>query len=387
MSKSLKLYSTIAGFIWQAGVRMNDLRNVVTFIWAVTALIASGTVHLSVWSLYRKSQAKVSSIERQFSRWLHNEKLKVNEIYQNLATLAWVDWTGGALEVALDVTMLWAKYAVVRVAVIYRGRALPLAWVVVEQSSATVALHHYEAMLRQAARLLPSQCQVTLLADRGFDDTHLMELAVELNWHFVIRLKGSLWVYRPFKGRCKVSRLLPPQGEVHLLHTIQLTERRFGPVHLALGHIRTPNGYEQWALVSDLPTTLETFETYALRFDIEESFLDDKSGGFQLEASQIDDADALSRLLLILATATLYLVSTGTAIVAMGRRYMVDTHWHRGLSYFKIGWRWVTFALATGLKLLSFLWLVPGPDPEPVYASKAQAATPTLAFSAIRLIE
>ena len=387
MSKRLELYSTIAGFIWQAGVRLNDLRNVETFIWAVTALIASGTVHLSVWSLYRNSQAKISSVERQFARWLHNKKVNVNEIYRALATLAWVDWAGEALELALDTTLLWDKYAVVRLAVIYRGRALPLTWVVVEQRSATVALHHYQAMLREAARWLPSHCQVTLLADRGFDDTHLMELAVELNWHFVMRLKASLWVYRPFKARCQVRRLLPPQGEVHLLHTVQLTERRFGPVHLALGHMRTPNGYEQWALVSDLPTTLATFDTYALRFDIEESFLDDKSGGFQLEASKIDEVDALSRLLLILATATLYLVSTGTAIVAMGRRYLVDTHWQRGLSYFKIGWRWIIFALATGQKLLSFLWLMPGPDPEPVYASKAQAATPTLTFSAICFIE
>ncbi|MEZ4620291.1 MAG: hypothetical protein R2867_32945 [Caldilineaceae bacterium] len=47
--------------------------------------------------------------------------MNVNEIYRNLATLAWVDWAGGALEVALDVTMLWDKYAVVRVAVIYRA--------------------------------------------------------------------------------------------------------------------------------------------------------------------------------------------------------------------------------------------------------------------------
>ena len=122
-------------------------------------------------------------------------------------------------------------------------------------------------------------------------------------------------------------------------------------------------------------------------YTIEESFSDDKSAGFQLESSQIDDADALSRLLLILATATLYLVSTGTAIIDMGLRYVVDTHWHRGLSYFKIGWRWIDHALATGKRLLAFPWLVPGPDPEPVYASKSQGATPTLAFSAIRLIE
>jgi hypothetical protein len=71
---------------------------------------------------------------------------------------------------------------------------------------------------------------------------------------------------------------------------------------------------------------LHTFDEYGLRFDLEENFLDDKSAGFQLEAGEIRDADALVRLGLILATATLYLVSTGTAIVSLGLRHAVDTH-------------------------------------------------------------
>ncbi|NEQ63373.1 MAG: transposase, partial [Moorea sp. SIO4A1] len=37
---------------------------------------------------------------------------------------------------------------------------------------------------------------------------------------------------------------------------------------------------ELWYIVSDEPTTLQTFREYGLRFDIEESFLDDKSNGF-----------------------------------------------------------------------------------------------------------
>jgi hypothetical protein len=49
--------------------------------------------------------------------------------------------------------------------------------------------------------------------------------------------------------------------------------------------------------------------------------LDDKSAGFDLESSEIRDANALSRLCLILAVATFYLVSTGTAVVEMGRRW------------------------------------------------------------------
>ena len=374
-------------FIWQAGVRLNDLRNIVTFVWAIVGLIASGTVHLSVWSLYRPGKVKASSKERQYSRWLHNDKIKVNETYRELASLAFIDWSDEKIELALDPTMLWNKYAVVRVSVIYRGRSLPLCWVVLEQKSATVALAKYEMILREAAQLLPPRCQVTLLADRGFNDVDLMKLCVELGWHFVFRLKGSIVVHRPFKRRCKVVNLIPRKGEIYLFDSVQITERRFGPVYLAIGHMKTPNGYEKWALVSDLPTSIDTFDTYARRFDIEESFLDDKSGGFQVESSQIDDANALSRLFLILAVATLYLVSTGTAVVEMGHRHTVDTHWHRGLSYFKIGWRWIEHALANGGKLLNFPWLVPGDDPDPVYASRSQAATPILAFSAIRFIE
>jgi len=176
-----------------------------------------------------------------------------------------------------------------------------------------------------------------------------------------------------------MNQLAPPKGEVRLIHTAQITQRRFGPVHLVLAHVKTQKGYEQWMLISDRPTSRDTLDEYALRFDIEENFLDDKSAGFQLESSQLRDADALSRLCLVLAVATLYLVSTGTAIVALQRRRLVDTHWNRGISYLQIGWRYLFMAAVLGQRLLTHLWL----DPEPVYASKKQARTPIVSFSAI----
>jgi hypothetical protein len=91
-----------------------------------------------------------------------------------------------------------------------------------------------------------------------------------------------------------------------------------------------------------------------------------------LESSEIRDANALSRLCLILAVATFYLVSTGTAVVEMGRRWAVDTHWQRGLSYLQIGWRWVKRALHCDQKLLAFMWLSELPDPVPAMASWKQ---------------
>jgi len=382
MEKHLDLYRTILAIVGQT-TRTNDLRNTVTLAWMVIGLLMSKTIHLGQWGLQRAGSALAASKERQIARWLHNPKIKPAVVYRDLVTAALLPWAEETALLALDSSVLWEKYVIVRISLIYRGRALPLAWSVLEQGSASVSFVNYAPILEEASRLLPRACQVILLADRGFVDVDLMQRAVRLGWHFTIRAKSSLWVYRAFKPRCKMNALRPPKGEVRLLHTVQVTARRFGPVHLALAHVRTPHGHEQWALISDRPTSRDTLDEYGLRFDIEENFLDDKSAGFQLEASELRDADALARLCLVLAVATLYLTSIGTAVVTLKRRRWVDAHWQRGLSYLQIGWRYLLRALVRGEPFLTCFWLDPDPDPEPVYASKKQARTPTVAFSAI----
>jgi hypothetical protein len=269
---------------------------------------------------------------------------------------------------------------------IYRGRAIPVIWSVIASSSASVAFESYQVLLLLAADLLPENCKVLFLADRGFVDQRLFSLLRDLNWRFRIRIKTSISVYRAGKPKTKIGRMMPAKGQALFVHNVWLTDDRFGPVHLALAHVQTKDGYEQWAIVSDELTDLHTFDEYGFRFDIEENFLDDKSGGFQLEDSEIRNPEALSRLCLILATATIYLVSTGTAIVAMGYRSLVDTHWKRGLSYFQIGWRWIDFAFCHARKLLNFIWLDPGPDPELPSASKCQDAEPRVTFYSIKLL-
>jgi len=307
-------------------------------------------------------------------------------VYGPLIKAALQAWAGQRLYLVLDSSSLWGRFTVVRLALVYRGRALPVRWLVLSRQSVSVALADYQSLLTETAPLLPADSQVVLLADRGFVDVKLFALARDLGWSFRIRLKSSLWVYRANKPRTKVGRLMPAPGQALFVHQVWLTEQWFGPVYLALAHVQTPNGYQQWAIVSDDPTDLDTFDEYSLRFDIEENFLDDKSAGFQLESSELDDALALSRLLLILATATLYLVNSGVALVITKRRHLVDTHWQRGLSYFQLGWRWLRYALTHGRRLFSVWWLRPGPDPEPVFASKKQASQPIAILFELRLL-
>jgi hypothetical protein len=382
-SNHTTLFYNLMQFVCGSGVRLHDLRVTATFVWAIFGLIVSESVHLSQWALFRPGKTQVASKERQFSRWLHNDRIRPMLVYQPLLEKVMQEWGAETIYLALDTSQLWNRFTVVCLSLVYRGRALPMGWIVCASGSATIALARYQRMVAQVAAQLPANCKVVLLADRGFMDVKLMRLVRQLGWHFRIRVKTSVLVHRATAGKQKVKALLPLPGGARFFSHVWLTEQRYGPLHLALAYVQTTSGYEKWAIISDEPVGLHTFDEYGLRFDIEEGFLDFKSAGFQLESSQLEDSDALSRLFLIMTTATLYLVSTGTAVVETGRRRLVDPHWFRGLSYFQIGWRWVKRALVWGEALLSSLWLSSAPDPEPAIASWKKWLEPQLRLSCI----
>jgi hypothetical protein len=156
-----------------------------------------------------------------------------------------------------------------------------------------------------------------------------------------------------------------------LLQGITLTKTRPLPsLNLALG--RDPISAQLWLVVTDEPASLQTFREYGERFQIEEELLDEKSNGFQLERSELRSVPALSRLCLVLAVTTLLLTVQGQQVVAAGKRRWVDAHWHRGNSYFRIGWNWFKGCLHQDWQLFSPILLQGGTDPDPAIASEKQ---------------
>lgn len=133
--------------------------------------------------------------------------------------------------------------------------------------------------------------------------------------------------------------------------------------------VASPQGVkEPWAVITDEAPTLQTLWQYALRFRVEELFLDSKSGAFELEDSRLRSADALERLYLVAAIALLYATTQGMAVQIEGLRQQVDPHWRRGLSYLKIGLRWLNGVIHKGRLLLTPIPLLPK-DPHPCFAS------------------
>jgi Transposase DDE domain len=365
-----RLYETLVQVLSQHATWL-DQRHLKTLAWMRVGMIQAGWISLTAWAPYVGSRAQYAqSTVRRFRRWLDNDKSDVLSLYGPFMQQAVAAWGEQALYVALDTSMLWHTYCLVRLSVIYRGRAVPLVWCVLQHGSAQVAFEVYRDRLERAALLLPRSCKVVFLADRGFADTELMAHLQRLGWHWRIRIKSSFWLSRPGRRHCKIERLAVARGHACFWHRVCLTEKRYGPVHLAVA--QAWQGQDVWYVLSDEPTDGKTFEEYGLRFDIEENFLDDKSNGFQLESSLIRSAQALTRLCLVLAMTTLYLVAQGTEVVKQGKRRWVDPHWWRGQSYLKIGWKWVKLALSKGLNLITTVHLSSACDPEPAMASKRQ---------------
>jgi hypothetical protein len=139
MENTPYLYDTLVRVLSQQANWL-DLRHLKTLAWMMVGLINSYSISLGAWTPFVISRAQYSqSTVRRFRRWLDNDKIEVHTLYGPLIQQALGGWGGKQLSVALDTSMLWDTCCIVRLSVIYRGRAVPVVWYVLEHGSAAVA--------------------------------------------------------------------------------------------------------------------------------------------------------------------------------------------------------------------------------------------------------
>ena len=97
-------------------------------------------MRLSAWAEVTQSRAKsAASRERRFSRWLHHRSIAPWQWYRPVLQSALVDWPlDQRLYVALDTTAL-TPFALIRACLLYRGRAISLAWLAMRHRSTQVS--------------------------------------------------------------------------------------------------------------------------------------------------------------------------------------------------------------------------------------------------------
>ncbi len=344
-----------------------DKRHLTVFAENIAAILQAQSGCLSHWLSYlshRSCHAR-SHLER-LSYFVHNPKITSETFYVPLLKQFLKAWEGMPVTLTLDTSMLWDQFCLIEVCLVWGGRSFPLAQKVMEHGSATVAFADYCTVLDRAGTVLPANCSITLLADRGFEHGELIRWLRDHQWSWAIRAKSDLKITLS-SGRSKsVASLLPDPEQACLFRNVTILEDI--QCHLATAHVSSAQ--EPWAVITDMPPSLQTFALYGQRFGgIEPHFKDYKSAAFDLPRSKIRDTDALSRLLMLLAAATIIAMSIAIHVVAQGELKSIDWHAHRGLSFLQIGLRYIN-RLCYQRLLLPPLAQLPRGNPPPAYASR-----------------
>lgn len=334
---------------------------------------------------------KENTVRQRLREWYWEAEAKQGKHRQTVvantcfaALLKWVlTWWAAdetRLALALDATTLGQRFTVLAVSVVYRGCGIPVAWVVLRATEAGAWRPHWLALLHRLTASVPSTWTVIVLADRGLYARWLFAQVVKLGWHPFLRINPSgkfRTIAHDYRALAEVL-IAPPwvwSGRVTCFKTHSLN------CTLLAGH--DAKHEEAWFILTDLAPEVARVCWYGLRAWIESGFKDIKRGGWQWQHTRMNDPARVERLWLVLAVATLWMVSVGgeaernlpastleqlplTHIARTRTRHQPATRW---LSCFRRGRLSILAALMTG-QPLPHGHFHPEPWPEQLLAEK-----------------
>jgi hypothetical protein len=167
-----------------------------------------------------------------------------------------------------------------------------------------------------------------------------MRSALRWGWDFGLGQSADTWFQEPDGTWHWLGALQVPKDRLLYLSGIHLTrEPVFGPVNLIASGDRT--NQKQRYVATARPATRATFPWGRQRSGIAGAFRDENSGGFNLEETPLMDADRLKRLLLVMASGSLWCVRGGRWLCKTGQRRAVEAAKRRTLSSFRLGFDWL----------------------------------------------
>jgi len=240
------------------------------------------------------------------TRFLGNRLVSSDQIMERFAREVFerARAEGQPLTLIMDQSKFSERHQVLMVALRHGERALPVAWRV-ETTQGAIGFDTQKALLEAVAPWIAAGTEVTLMGDRFYGTADLIGWCQDRGWGYRLRLKGNLAV---FDGDTRTTTQACAGSKRFYLKDVELTAKR---ARTHIGIIHDPGHAEPWIVaMSDQPKYLSTLD-YSRRWGIEPMFSDFKSRGFGVEDTQIRYPDRLDRLILVMALALYWAVSTG----------------------------------------------------------------------------
>src|SRR5512145_523735 len=290
-------------------------------LWSFGMVLARSCALTAVSHFLAKGmQRQEQTVRQQLRAWYYDARRKGGPKRQALHVetcfaplLGWVVrwWQGTHLALALDATTLGQRFVVLAISVVYRGGAIPVAWVSLPAGATHVWRREGRRLLRHLRPALPPGWTVIVLADRGLYAPWLFRRITRLGWHPFLRINtgGSFRPQGQVRG-VSLKTLVPEPGTTWQGTGIAF-KGRHRQLHCTLLACWEAGYKDPWLILTDLPPEASAACWYGLRAWIEQGFKITKRAGWQWQRTHMTKPERAERLWLAVAVATLWLLSVG----------------------------------------------------------------------------
>jgi hypothetical protein len=237
--------------------------------------------------------------------------LEVTASFTPLVTwvLSWWESTENRVALAMDATTLGDVFTVLVISIVYRGCAIPVAWVIVSATTKGSWKPLWLNLLDQMKGSIPDEWFVIVMADRGLYARWLYKRIVKSGWHPFLRInKGGTYRCQATTSFRPLSLAAPTIGSSWCGH---VTCFKSHPLACTLLACWTEGHTDAWVIVTDLLPEQANVFWYGMRMWIECEFKLTKRSGWKWHRTRMSDPERASRLWLAIAVATLWVVSVG----------------------------------------------------------------------------
>lgn len=353
MSDNLRRYRAIRNALTQAyptSPTGNFARHLQTLAALISGIVGSKSTQLPTLATKVPDGTKPESRVKRFARWIDNARILEEMYFLPYAEILLAHLALETLVLVMDGSVVGRGCAALMIHVIYKGRALPLAWRVRQGPKGHFPEELHIALVDLMRACLPEGTQVVFLGDGEFDGTALQETLNEAGWFYACRTAQSTvatWEGETFRldtlGACSKP------GTLIALREVKVTRDAYGPVMVLSCWAK---GYhEPLYMVSNMDTAEEACRYYQKRFRIETFFSDQKSRGFHLHKSHIADPQRLARLLIAACLAYIWIVYLGSICARDGWISIIHRMKRCDLSLFQLGMRLLEYFLNEDLSI------------------------------------
>lgn len=274
----------------------------------VTGIVQGKSSQLPTIARKAPEKAKVESRVKKFSRWLKNERTEYETFYlpfaqEILARLAHMR----PLVFLIDGSAVGHNCITLMISLVFRKRALPIVWLVVEGRKGHLPETRHLELLEMLQMVLPEDYQAIFLGDGEFDGLEFQSALQSLGWAYVCRTAKNTLLYED--GDFSFTDLILRPGDCISIPNTLITAQAYGPVTVIAwwkkGH------KEPIYLITNFALLAEACYWYQKRFRIETFFSDEKSRGFNLHKSHIANPQRLARLMIAACLAYLWIIYLG----------------------------------------------------------------------------